>query len=107
MGRLWPQGLTSRVALILMICLFVIQALSMAIYVGDRARATTKIFANSVADRITAIVELMERTEPEARGALLPAINSPTLWVELSPERPPFEAGWRANPEIEYRFCDR
>ena len=103
LGRLWPRGLTSRVALVLMICLFVIQALSMAIYVGDRARATTKIFALSAAERITAIVALMERTPPDGRAALLPAINSPTLWVELWPGRPPPEAGWRPDPEIERR----
>lgn len=103
MGRLWPRGLTSRVALVLMICLFMIQALSMAIYVGDRARATTKIFAHSVAERITAVVELMERTPPDARAALLPALNSPTLWVDLWPERPKDLAGWRPDPEIERR----
>ena len=104
--RLWPRGLTSRVALVLMVCLFVVQALSIAVYVGDRARATTKIFAHSAAERITAIVELMERTPPPRRRALLPAINSPTLWVELAPGRPKTAPGWRPAPEVERRVRD-
>ncbi len=102
--RLWPRGLTSRVALVLMICLFVIQAVSIAIYIGDRARATTRIFALSVAHRIEAIVELMERTPPHQRAALLPALNSPTLWVEIRPqERPGLGPPWRPAPHLEAR----
>jgi signal transduction histidine kinase len=106
-GALWPKGLTSRVALVLMICLFVIQAVSIAIYVGDRARATTRIFASSVAQRIVSIVDLMERTPPGEREAILPSIESPTLWIELAPDGPPeLEPPWRRAPRAEAHIRD-
>ena len=101
-AALWPGGLTSRVALVFMICLFIVQAVSIAIYVGDRARATTRVFALSVAQRIEAIVDLMERTPPAQREAILPSLNSPTLWVEIRPEGPPdLGRHWRPAPRAE------
>ena len=97
--HLWPDGIASRVALILMICLFVVQAASILFYIRDRAEAATEVFANSVADRIGAIVALMERTPPPRRAELLRAVNSPTLWVTLLPGKPTVMGpGWRHSP---------
>ena len=84
----WPTGIASRVALILMICLFVVQAASILLYIRDRANAANEVFANSVADRIGAIVELMERTPPKRRARIIRAVNSPTLWVTWVPNKP-------------------
>jgi hypothetical protein len=99
--RLWPSGIASRVALILMICLFVVQALSVLVYVRDRAQATVKVFAFSAADRIVAITELMETTPAGERAELLRAVNSPTLWVRFA-EAPPRPDGvdWRHAEEV-------
>ena len=99
--RLWPSGIASRVALILMICLFVVQALSVLVYVRDRAQATVKVFALSAADRIVAITELMETTPAGERAALLRAINSPTLWVRFADAPPrPDQGDWRHAEEV-------
>ena len=99
--RLWPHGLASRVALILMVCLFVVQAFSLIFYVRDRAHATVKVFALSVAERIVAIVELLETAPPAEQPGLLRAINSPTLWLRQSDAPyPESTETWRQKERI-------
>lgn len=87
--RLWPDTVASRIAVILMLALFAVLALSMLAYVRDRADATLHLFSHSVAERIVATVRLMEETAPAARPRLLPSIDSPTLGVTLAFARPP------------------
>lgn len=82
--RLWPSTLSGRVAMVLILCLFVGGAASIGVYIHDRAHATTRIFALSVADRIEAIVALMDETPAADRAKYLRALNSPTLWVHPS-----------------------
>ena len=86
--RLWPDTVASRIAVILMLALFGFLALSMLAYVRDRADATLHLFSHSVADRIVAVVGLMEETPESDRARLLPSIDSPTLRVALSARRP-------------------
>ena len=86
--RLWPDTVASRIAVILMLALFAFLAISMLAYVRDRADATLHLFSHSVADRIVAIVGLMEETPAAGRAGLLPSLDSPTLRVALSPLRP-------------------
>ena len=47
--RLWPDTVASRVAVILMLALFAVLAISMLAYVRDRADATLHLFSHSVA----------------------------------------------------------
>lgn len=84
---LWPGTLAGRVAILLMLCLLAGAAVSFGVYIHDRAQATIRVFALSVANRIDAIVALMDATPAGERGKLLPALNSPTLWIVPSPER--------------------
>ena len=90
--RLWPDTVASRVAVILMLALFAVLAISMLAYVRDRADATLHLFSHSVADRIAATVRLMDRTPPAGRAPLLASIDSPTLRVSLSPRAPTLAA---------------
>lgn len=93
--RLWPSTLAGRVAIVLILCLFGAGAVSIGAYIHDRAQATTRIFALSVADRIEAIVALMDETPPAGRGKYLRALNSPTLWVYPSETgKSQAEGGW-------------
>ncbi len=96
--RLWPDTVASRIAVILMLALFAFLAISMLAYVRDRADATLHLFSHSVADRIVAIVRLMERTPAAGRAGLLPSLDSPTLRVAFAPERPGLAA---SKPEVE------
>ena len=88
MRRFWPSGVASRVALILLLGLLVLQAVSMLLYARERAQATFRVFAESVADRIVAVTELMETTSPVERPPILRAVNSPTLFVQILDTRP-------------------
>ena len=96
--RLWPDTVASRIAVILMLALFAFLAISMLAYVRDRADATLHLFSHSVADRIVAIVGLMERTPATGRSGLLPSLDSPTLRVDLARDRPELPA---SKPEVE------
>ena len=83
---LWPGTLAGRVAILLMLCLLTGAAVSFGVYVHDRAQATIRIFALSVANRIDAIVALMDETPTRDRPRLLAAMNSPTLWIIPDPD---------------------
>ena len=96
--RLWPDTVASRIAVILMLALFAFLAISMLAYVRDRADATLHLFSHSVADRVAAIVRLMERTPAADRAGLLPSVDSPTLGVAIAPDRPALPA---SKPEVE------
>ncbi|MDJ0948975.1 MAG: ATP-binding protein [Alphaproteobacteria bacterium] len=101
MRRFWPGGVASRVALILLFGLFALQAISMLFYVRDRADATFRVFAESVADRIVAVTELMEATPAAGRPQLIRSITSPTLFVQTLEQRPkPLGAPVRVEREV-------
>ncbi len=88
MIRIWPSGVAGRVALILIGGILVIYAFGFLLFARDRRIETTRVFAQSVVDRMTAIVALMEAAPVEDRAALLQAVNSPTLWVTWAAEPP-------------------
>ena len=96
--RFRPAGIAGRLTLVLVLLLIVALWASAFLYVRDRAQTTIRLFTESVAERIAAIVPLLERTPPEERPALLPALGSPTLRIGLAdgPRMPP---GWRVNRE--------
>ena len=88
MIRLWPSGVAGRVAMILIAGVLVIHAVGFVLFARDRWVETTRVFAQSVVNRMTAIVDLMEAAPAEDRAALLQAVNSPTLWVTWTAEPP-------------------
>ena len=88
MIRLWPSGVAGRVAMILIAGVLVIHAVGFVLFARDRWVETTRVFAQSVVNRMTAIVDLMEAAPAEDRTALLQAVNSPTLWVTWTAEPP-------------------
>jgi len=98
-----PDGVAGRIALILLFALLVVQAVSIALYMGDRAEATFRLFAHSVGDRIVASALLIEDAPAAERAAVLQAINSPTLLVSVA-DTPPESRG--APEEFERRVRD-
>lgn len=85
-------------SIIMFLALFLYLIFSTFWYVGDRANATFRLFAHSTAQRIVAIVELMETTAPTDRYRLLAGFNSPTLQVGFANTPPPRA---QIKPEIE------
>ncbi len=94
--RRWPQGVAARMGLILLLCLFIGQAVSIGVYMWNRADDAVRVFAHSSARRAVAIVELLESRPVAERAKLIEAVNSPTLWLFLDQRRPRWlEGGWQ------------
>ena len=67
MIRIWPSGVAGRVALILIGGILVIHAVGFVLFARDRWIETTRVFAQSVVNRMTAIVKLLEAAPAEDR----------------------------------------
>jgi signal transduction histidine kinase len=89
MKKLWPRGITSRITLIILLVLFAAQAFSIVYYVRERAVATELILTHSVVQRIGTIVRLLETTPTDRQPEIIAAVNSPTLWVDVTRRTPP------------------
>lgn len=98
--RFWPAGIAGRIALLFAALLIASLWASAAFYARDRGQTTIRLFSESVAERIRAIVPLLERTPPYERAALIPALSSPTLWIGLADGRR-IPGGWRRDLERE------
>ena len=86
MIRLWPSGVAGRVAVILIAGVLVIHAVGFVLFARDRWVETTRVFAQSVVNRMTAIVDLMEAAPAEDRAALLQAaVAEPHRWSRFLP----------------------
>ncbi len=86
--RMWPDSVSTRIAVILMVALFALMVLSMIGYVRDRADVTLRLFTHSTVNRMEAVVALMESRPEAGRADLVAALNSPTLSVALAETRP-------------------
>jgi signal transduction histidine kinase len=82
-ARLWPGRISTRITLIVVIALSAFLVLSVLAHVGERARATLRLFTHATADQIVAVVDLLEATPRRDRARVLAAVNSPTLKVAL------------------------
>ena len=98
--RFWPAGIAGRIALLFAALLIASLWASAAFYARDRGQTTIRLFSESVAERIGAVVPLLERTPPRERAALIPALSSPTLWIGLA-DRRRIPGGWRRDIERE------
>jgi signal transduction histidine kinase len=91
-ARLWPGRISTRITLIVVVALFAFLVLSVLAHVGERARATLRLFTHATADQIVAVVDLIEATPRADRLRVLAAVNSPTLKVALAGRAPPAES---------------
>jgi signal transduction histidine kinase len=82
--RYWPGGISGRIACIVVVALFAFLVVSIFAHVGERARATLRLFTHATADQIVAVVSLLEATPRNDRARILAAVNSPTLKVALA-----------------------
>jgi signal transduction histidine kinase len=98
MKRLLPATLTGRLILTLLIGLLAAQLIGAAILLRDRASAIYQASGLGAAQRIAAVVHVLDRVDPATRATLLPALNNPQLRVTLN--TPPLaETGEDAHAE--------
>lgn len=87
--RHWlPASLSGRLVLTLLIGLLAAQLAGALILLRDRASVIYQTSGLGAAQRIAGIVKVLDRLEPTARIALLPALNSPQLRITLQSQSP-------------------
>jgi signal transduction histidine kinase len=91
MKRLLPATLSGRLILTLLIGLLAAQLIGAAILLRDRASAIYQASGLGAAQRIAAVVQVLDRVDPTARATLLPALNNPQLRITLNAAPPPAE----------------
>jgi len=82
--RLLPATLSGRLILTLLVGLLTAQLIGAAILLRDRASAIYQVSGLGAAQRIVAIVKVLDRVDPATRATLLPALNNPRLHVTLN-----------------------
>lgn len=96
MKHLLPATLTGRLILTLLIGLLTAQFIGAAILLRDRASAIYQASGLGAAQRIAAVVQVLDRVDPATRATLLPALNNPRLRITLDAP-PPLETAEDAH----------
>jgi signal transduction histidine kinase len=92
MKSLLPATLSGRLILTLLAGLLLAQLLGAVILLRDRTSAIYQASGLGAAQRIAVIVQVLDRLDPPARTALLPALSNPQLHVALTTNAPPVES---------------
>ncbi len=84
--RLLPKSLFGQLVLLLFGGLLFTQAVTMGILLQDRGDVILQGIRGNIANRVTAIVRLLNSAAPGQRKKLITALNSPELRVYLRPQ---------------------
>jgi len=98
--KIVPRTLAGRTILVLLAGLVVSNLVGLLIYASERNTALTSVAGVTVAGRIAAVVQTMERTPPAARADAVCSQLGPGFAVTLAPEAAveSGEGGWRSRP---------
>ena len=88
-SRLWPRGLATRTAVVLLVGLGLVQIAGLVIHGLDRVDLQRLAHARDVAERVVGVYRTFVTTDPSHRQALLSEFRrGPALQVEVA-DRPP------------------
>ncbi len=87
--RLIPDSLLGRTALVLVAALAVALGAALLTFADQRSEALAALGGRNAAERVAAMVNLLDATPPEARRATLRSMDTPG-----------FRAGWGVNPVV-------
>ena len=87
---LWPKKLASQLILLLLVAIFVAQAISLAIFHDQRRIAMVALARDNILSRAVSIAELLEDTPPALQGRILEASSTRfvAFWVGDTPLAP-------------------
>jgi signal transduction histidine kinase len=102
LSRLWPRSLVGRTVLVLLLGLAVSHLISVAVYTSDRFSVVATTRSQQLAERIAAVVRLVEEAPPVERGRLLRAPRGPwpgalVVWSAESPLSAGEADDWRTR----------
>lgn len=89
MTRLIPDSVVARTALVLVAALALSLGVALFVFAGSRSEALAALGGRNAAERVAALVALVEETTPEARRHVLRRMDSTG-----------FRAGWGPNPLV-------
>lgn len=84
-----PDSIAARMAVTVVLALFLTQAISALVYLTDRSEGPPIHGPGVLVQRVTAIVQLVESTPAAGRGRVVKAIDDPVLRVEWHADNPP------------------
>lgn len=84
--RLLPDSLVGRTVLILLVGLLLSHALALFIYSGNRVDAVANVSGRHAADRVAAVLKLVDETPAPERPRLLRTLDMPGLRVAWGPQ---------------------
>jgi len=88
-GRLWPDSLFARLALILCAGLVAAQALSATLTWAERDQATARLMTGYIEREVASSVALLDLLPAAGRAAWLPRLARRSYWFELGPGASP------------------
>jgi len=95
-------GFVTRLALIFILSLIVLQVLVVAMFYADRRQATGESTRLPLPDQIAAMVELLENAPPQSRELILRAANTPRFSVRVTDGTTPAHlATWQQSAAAE------
>ncbi|MDX2204328.1 MAG: ATP-binding protein [Hyphomicrobiaceae bacterium] len=103
LGRL---GFTGRLMVIVLLALLALWAVGIAVLFMRETREEIQARLYPLPEQASAIVDLIDATDPGNRATLLKAVSSERLQVTISSVRPELEAGTERLPLVE-RFLSR
>lgn len=82
----WPRSIVGRTVLVLLVGLLLSHTVALAIYSGNRLDALINVGGRAAAERVAAIIQLVDEAQPAERSRLLRALDEPGLRLRWSPE---------------------
>ncbi len=83
--RLWPKSLAGRLAALLILTLVLAQALSFALFSGERIAAFRSAYREDLFVRLVSLVEILDESAPDMQRRVIAATSSPIFNVTLDP----------------------
>jgi signal transduction histidine kinase len=83
--RLWPKSLAGRLAALLILTLVLAQALSFALFSGERIAAFRSAYREDLFVRLVSLVEILDESAPDMQQRVIAATSSPIFNVTLDP----------------------
>jgi len=85
----WPDSVVGRTALVLVSALLLTTGVSVVLFENQRQQALEAIGGRNAAERVAALVSLVEQTQLESRQAMLHRLDTPR-----------FRVGWGEQPVV-------
>ena len=93
-----PDGIAARMALTIMLALLLTQAVSALVYLTDRGHDRPMHSPDELTQRMVAVIQLVEATQPAERPRVVRALDDPVLGVAWLRTHPEFDSDHLAPP---------